>query len=57
MRRVVVTGMGMVSPVGNCLQSSWNALLDGKSGLVKYQNDRVFKNKNAYTLALVKDFE
>ena len=29
MRRVVVTGMGMVSPIGHDLPSSWNALLSG----------------------------
>ena len=31
-RRVVVTGMGMVTPVGNDVPSSWQALLAGKSG-------------------------
>lgn len=31
-RRVVVTGLGCVTPVGNDVTSSWQALLDGKSG-------------------------
>ncbi|MEP7137876.1 MAG: beta-ketoacyl-ACP synthase II [Chloroflexota bacterium] len=31
-RRVVVTGMGCISPVGNNVQETWNALLAGKSG-------------------------
>jgi len=31
-RRVVVTGLGCVTPVGNDVESSWQALLDGKSG-------------------------
>ena len=31
-RRVVVTGMGLISPVGNNLQESWDSLLAGKSG-------------------------
>jgi 3-oxoacyl-[acyl-carrier-protein] synthase II len=31
-RRVVVTGMGMVTPVGNDLQSTWDALKAGRSG-------------------------
>src|SRR5260370_28332417 len=33
MRRSVVTGMGMVSPVGRNLESSWAALQEGRSGV------------------------
>ena len=32
-RRVVVTGMGVVSPVGGNLQDSWQAMLAGRSGI------------------------
>jgi 3-oxoacyl-[acyl-carrier-protein] synthase II len=31
-RRVVVTGLGCVSPLGNTVQETWEALLAGKSG-------------------------
>ena len=31
-RRVVVTGMGCISPVGNTVKATWDALLAGKSG-------------------------
>ena len=31
-RRVVVTGLGAVTPVGNDVATTWRALLDGKSG-------------------------
>jgi len=31
-RRVVVTGLGIVSPVGNDLKTAWNNILAGKSG-------------------------
>jgi 3-oxoacyl-[acyl-carrier-protein] synthase II len=32
-RRVVVTGMGVITPVGNSLDTFWNSLLQGKSGI------------------------
>ncbi|MDR1438079.1 MAG: beta-ketoacyl-ACP synthase II [Puniceicoccales bacterium] len=31
--RVVVTGLGAVTPLGNSFEASWSALLDGKSGI------------------------
>jgi 3-oxoacyl-[acyl-carrier-protein] synthase II len=35
MRRVVVTGLGMVSPMGGNVETSWSNLLAGKSGATK----------------------
>ncbi|GDX56971.1 3-oxoacyl-[acyl-carrier-protein] synthase 2 [Comamonadaceae bacterium] len=32
-RRVVITGLGCVSPVGNTVSEAWDALLAGKSGI------------------------
>ena len=32
MRRVVLTGIGLITPIGNDLESTWSALLAGKSG-------------------------
>ncbi|MBC7413744.1 MAG: beta-ketoacyl-ACP synthase II [Herminiimonas sp.] len=32
-RRVVITGLGCVSPVGNTLSESWNAVVEGRSGI------------------------
>ena len=35
MKRVVVTGMGIVSPLGCGLSNNWSSLIDGKSGAGK----------------------
>ncbi|MCP4227944.1 MAG: beta-ketoacyl-[acyl-carrier-protein] synthase II, partial [Actinomycetia bacterium] len=32
-RRVVVTGMGLLSPVGNEVTTAWDALVEGRSGI------------------------
>ena len=32
-RRVVVTGLGIVSPVGNSVEDAWSSILAGKSGI------------------------
>lgn len=32
-RRVVVTGIGAISPVGNSAEASWEAVINGKSGI------------------------
>jgi len=32
-RRVVITGMGIVSPIGLNLSENWSSILDGKSGI------------------------
>ncbi len=33
MRRVVVTGLGTINPLGNTVNTSWNSLVNGKSGI------------------------
>lgn len=37
-RRVVVTGMGLVTPLGNSLEESWKGILAGKSGVAPIEN-------------------
>ena len=32
LKRVVVTGLGAVTPVGNTPEETWNNLINGKSG-------------------------
>ena len=55
-RRVVVTGLGMLSPVGNTAEESWKNLLAGKSGISRIEHFDVsdFSVKIAGT---VKDFD
>ena len=38
MKRVVVTGLGMVSPVGNTVSDTWSAILAGKSGVAPIES-------------------
>jgi len=33
-RRVVVTGLGMLSPLGSDIDSTWRNIIAGKSGIV-----------------------
>lgn len=32
-RRVVITGLGLVTPLGNSVDSTWQAIIDGRSGI------------------------
>lgn len=56
LKRVVVTGMGVITPIGNSLNEFWNNLVAGKSGvdtITKFDTTH-FKTKFA---AEVKNFE
>jgi len=48
-RRVVVTGMGALTPIGNDLESYWNGLISGTSGCanITYFDASKFKTKFA----------
>jgi 3-oxoacyl-[acyl-carrier-protein] synthase II len=49
LKRVVVTGMGALTPIGNTLNEYWEALLNGKSGAAPIQqfNASLFKTQFA----------
>jgi 3-oxoacyl-[acyl-carrier-protein] synthase II len=54
--RVVITGLGCISPVGNDVSSMWSNIIAGKSGvgyITHYETER-YKVKIA---AEVKDFD
>ncbi len=55
-RRVVITGMGCISPLGNHVVELWNNILGGKSGVgpITYFDTREIKTHFA---AEVKDFD
>lgn len=55
-RRVVVTGLGAVTPLGNSIPEFWNNLIEGKSGaapIVKFDTSK-FKTKFACE---IRDFD
>lgn len=37
-RRVVVTGLGMVSPLGNTVADTWSGIVEGKSGIAPLES-------------------
>ena len=56
MRRVVVTGLGAVTPIGNTVESFWDGLKEGKNGIGTIT--RFDTSDNKYHLAAeLKDFD
>ncbi|HEY8187733.1 MAG TPA: beta-ketoacyl-ACP synthase II [Pyrinomonadaceae bacterium] len=55
-RRVVVTGLGLITPVGNSVEATWSALMSGRSGVdfIKKFDTEKFSVKFA---AEIKDFD
>ena len=55
-RRVVVTGMGCISPVGNNVRETWESILAGKSGAAMITHFDASKHKTRFA-AEVKGFD
>lgn len=55
-RRVVVTGLGMLSPVGNSVDASWQALLAGQSGITNIEHFDTTDYTTKFA-GLVQDFD
>lgn len=56
MRRVVVTGLGMLSPLGNTPEATWENLLLGKSGISNIEHFDTTEYSTKFA-GLVKDFD
>jgi 3-oxoacyl-[acyl-carrier-protein] synthase II len=56
MRRVVVTGIGMLSPLANTAEKTWQNLLLGKSGIVNIEHFDTSDYSTKFA-GLVKDFD
>ncbi len=56
LKRVVVTGMGAVTPIGNTLDQYWNALVAGKSGAAEIKHFDASKFKTQFACE-IKDFD
>lgn len=56
LNRVVVTGMGALTPIGNSLEAYWNGLLNGVSGADRIQQFDCSKFKTQFACEL-KDFD
>ena len=54
-RRVVVTGLGALTPIGNNVEDFWSALLEGKSGAAPIKQFDASKFKTQFACEL-KDF-
>ncbi|MED1914801.1 beta-ketoacyl-ACP synthase II [Bacillus thuringiensis] len=56
MEKVVVTGMGVISPIGNTVNQFWNSLVQGKSGISPIDTFDTARNKTKIA-GLVRDFD
>ena len=56
MNRVVITGMGIVSPIGNDLSAAWENVKAGKHGISFIEKFDI-SNSDVKVAAQVKDFD
>ncbi|WP_397538918.1 beta-ketoacyl-ACP synthase II [Rummeliibacillus pycnus] len=56
MERVVITGMGVVSPIGNNIKTFWNNLIRGESGISTIDTFDVTNHKTTIA-GIIQDFD
>ena len=55
-RRVVITGLGIVSPVGNTIAQAWDNIVNGRSGITNITRFDA-SGFNSQIAGEVKDFD
>ncbi|SEU01398.1 beta-ketoacyl-ACP synthase II [Paenibacillus sp. NFR01] len=56
MDKVVITGLGVITPLGNTVESFWNGLVEGRSGISRIDTFDVSRYKSKIA-GLVRDFD
>ena len=56
MRRVVITGMGALTPIGNTVEETWKSIKEGKCGIAPFTHFNPENNKVKYG-AEIKNFQ
>ncbi len=56
-RRVVITGMGVISPVGNDIETFWDNIKNGRCGISKLREEHANQGLPIHVAAYVKDFD
>ena len=55
-RRVVITGLGILSPLGNKIDQVWSSILKGQSGVSEITSFDTSNNETKFA-ATIKNFE
>ena len=55
-RRVVITGLGILSPLGNKIEQVWSSILKGESGVSEITSFDTSNNETKFA-ATIKNFE
>ena len=55
-RRVVITGLGILSPLGNKIEQVWSSILKGQSGVSEITSFDTSNNETKFA-ATIKNFE
>ena len=56
-RRVVVTGAGAITPVGNDPETAWQSVLEGRSGICAHEELPDIAMFPSRIAGLIKDFD